>query len=142
MKFTICDIRFTRCLLLGKRVAWCVLLFATLNLAPADSQDAEQKKELIGSWAGGKAGEMHFYDNGTFRSKFFQISAVNTKTWSYAGIWEIKDGFCLMTVTNASASGSTNIQSIGSIARAKIVKVDSRSLVWKLDDQTIAFSRN
>jgi hypothetical protein len=141
VRFTIYDIRFTRGLSFSKRVASCGLLLAALSCLNADAQDTELEHQIIGTWARDKSSEMIINTNGSFHSKFSTAYSSVTKTWNYYGTWQIKDGFCVMTITNASTTGATNFEAVGSIGRAKIIKLEGTSLVWKLDDQTIAFRR-
>ena len=141
MRFTIDDLRLTRVLSFSKRFASCGLLLAVLGFATADAQDTTLEQQIVGTWAKGKSSEICIYTNGSFRSTMSEVYPKVTKTWNYKGTWEIKDGFFIYTVTNATATGSTNFEAVGSVDRCQIIKLDSLSLVCKIGDQTVAFSR-
>jgi len=64
-----------------------------------------------------------------------------TKTWNYGGTWRVQDAFLVTTITNASANGSTNFESVGSVSRVKIIKLNSRFLILGSNDQTNYFTR-
>jgi hypothetical protein len=128
-------------LLPGKLIASCGLLLLVLGFAMAAAQDTTLEQQIVGTWAKGKSSELIFNTNGSFLSKMSDVHPNVTKTWNYEGTWQIKDGFCVMTVTNASATGTTNLEADGSVDRAKIVNINYISLVLKFGDQTIAFNR-
>ena len=64
-----------------------------------------------------------------------------TRTWNYGGTWNVQDAFLVVTITNASASGSTNFESVGSVDRSRIVKVDRLFLILETNGQTNYFVR-
>jgi hypothetical protein len=116
-------------------------LFAVLSCSTTYGQDAELERQIAGTWTQGKGIEICIYTNGSFQSKIFHVKPNRTMTLNYEGTWQIKDGFCLMTITNSSGINTTNFEAAGCIDRLKIVKVDKASLVLKSSDMTMAYNR-
>lgn len=141
MRSTIYDLRFTRGLPFGKRLAVCGLLLASLSLASADDKDAKLQQQIIGTWARDNTGEMSICTNGSIHSKYSRVYPNMTKSWNFEGTWQIRDGYCIVTTTNATAIGTTKLAPVGSTDRAKIIKLDDKSLVWEIDNETITFNR-
>jgi calcineurin-like phosphoesterase family protein len=72
---------------------------------------------------------MTLVEDGTFHSRWTNLSANPTTDWSYDGIWEVKDGFLVCVVTNANTHNTTNAESVDSVERYSIVRVDKNQLV-------------
>ena len=109
-----------------------------------DSGDAQLTKVITGTWAqetGRLSGRLSMLADGTFSSVWTVLAASNTKTWFYEGSWKITNGMCSLEPTNNYAWNTTNVLPVGEVQLFKILRADSRELVWVYDAQTNAFQR-
>jgi hypothetical protein len=112
-----------------------------LSLASADDRDTKLQQQIVGTWARGNTEELRICTNGNFHSKVSRVFPNATKTWNWEGTWQIRNGFCFMTTTNAAAIGSTNSPSVGGIDQTKITQLDSKLLILEINNQSITFNR-
>jgi hypothetical protein len=106
------------------------LAFLTLGMWLSSCTRHDGTSKLVGTW-GGKAGEIVFSADKSFHSTF--TNAI--KTWNYYGVWELDNDELVLTITNANAINITNFESIGSVDRVKILKIDKTFLVTEYGQQ-------
>jgi len=63
------------------------------------------------------------------------------KVWAYAVTWTAAGGFCIVTLTNSRAWGTTNREAEGNTDRLRIITIDQNHLVWEADGETNSLVR-
>ena len=91
---------------------------------------------MIGTWKSGAEGNVNISSDGSFSSKFYSS---NKLIVSYEGIWQVKDGVWITTITKAS--GTRHYDPVGTVDRMKIIRVDDHELVTDWGHQTNLLSR-
>ena len=72
---------------------------------------------------------------------FFSHWTTTNKSVIYQGKWKLQDGSMITTLTNCVAEGTTNFERVGTVHSFQIIQVDSTSLVYSYENQTISLSR-
>ena len=96
---------------------------------PAISEDATLRSLLIGDWPQGKYTGMTFFSDGSFYSRWLPTNDPIRKQWITEGTWQVKNGFLVLTTTNAVANPTTN-RVIGSIERLKFLWAESNRVAF------------
>jgi hypothetical protein len=108
---------------------------ATSSILTACSRrDTKLAHAVSGGWTHGSH-EITMSPDGSFSETFHPPKG----TLTYAGIWQIKDGILIFTITNVS--GPEPHEAVGSVDRGEILSVDSNHLVYLSQGQTIRLSR-
>jgi len=104
---------------------------------------AEVRKVFTGNWAaqGSTMGELVLHSKGSFSKRLRSDSTSESKQWLYEGTWNVKDEFLTLTVTNAVARRTLDIEPIGSTEQFMIIEVDQSHLVLQKDGAKTYFSR-
>lgn len=107
------------------------------------SRDAGLQETIVGTWRTTDAskqdsGEIIILEDGSFRSRWRPNP---TNEWSYAGAWDIKDGFLICTITNSIVTGAKSSEPIGAVDRFKITQLDNAHLTFSNGDYTNSFDR-
>ena len=96
---------------------------------PAISEDSKLRSLLIGDWPQSKYTGMTFFSDGSFYSRWLPTNDPIRKQWITEGTWQVKNGFLVLTTTNAIAKPTTN-RVIGSIERLKILSAESNRVAF------------
>ena len=104
---------------------------------------AEVRKVFTGNWApqGSTMGELVLHSKGSFTKRLRSDSTSEAKQWLYEGTWSVKDEFLTLTITNADARNTPDIEPIGTTDQFLIIKVDQSHLVLQKDGVQTYFSR-
>ena len=97
--------------------------------SPAISEDSKLRSLLIGDWPQGKYTGMTFFSDGSFYSRWLPTNDPIRKQWITEGTWQVKNGFLVLTTTNAVANPTTN-RVIGSIERLKFLWAESNRVAF------------
>jgi hypothetical protein len=105
--------------------------------------DAEVRKVFTGNWVPQDStwGGLVLHSSGSFTKRLGSVATSEAKQWLYEGTWDVKEAFLTLTITNAVARNTTDIESVGSIDQFMIIKVDRSQLVLQKDGVKTYFSR-
>jgi hypothetical protein len=138
VKFTICDLLFTRSLQFSKRIMNSRLAFLVLSLllTSCEKRDSRLRQQVVGTW-GKEHGEMILDTKGTFHSQW----RGSNKSVDFFGKWEVKNGILLASSTNIDSHGFTNVPPVGRVDSFRIIQVDAARLVLGDKSQTNSYIR-
>jgi len=100
-------------------------------------RDSQLQKDVVGSWIRDSGFKMTVSPDGSFVSHW---ETTNTSV-TFQGTWQIRGGRMISTTTNCVAEGFANVEPVGSVNSYEIIRVDSRGLVYSINDQIITFRR-
>jgi hypothetical protein len=107
-----------------------------LVLSGCGRPDAELRGQMVGTWTNQNF-VMTLADDDSFVSGW---GTTNRKV-TYQGTWTVKGGTIVTILTNCIAQGTTNIESVGTVDRFKIVQANQNDLVYTKENQTISLKR-
>lgn len=113
------------------------LLFASLLLLTSCSRDTKLRDQITGTWTRDDSFQTTLAADGSFISQWTHPAM----TVTYQGTWKVQDGGVVSTITNRTAQGTTNFQTVGTVERWAIVRLDRSDLVWSNNGQTISLRR-
>jgi len=107
------------------------------------SADEKLRNALVGTWTRNNDGSGYtsLAADGTFSAQFNTTNTQHMKVWAYAGTWTAAGGFCIVTLTNSRAWGTTNREAEGNTDRLRIITIDQNHLVWEADGETNSLVR-
>ncbi len=82
------------------------------------------------------------FDRRIFGRKIQQDSIPDgTSQWLYEGTWDVQDGLLVLSISNAVARNTTNVEANGSVDNFRVSKVDGTHLVLERNGITTYFQR-
>jgi hypothetical protein len=82
------------------------------------------------------------FDRRIFGRKIEQDSIPDgTSQWLYEGTWDVKDGVLVLSISNAVARNTTNVEANGSVDNFRVSQVDGSHLVLERNGSTTYFHR-
>jgi hypothetical protein len=128
-------------ILLSLLLLWRHHVRSSSGVDVSQMSDAEVTKMFTGNWVNkGSWEQLILHSKRSFTDRLRPDSTTSTECL-YEGVWDVKDGFLSLTITNAITRIDTNIKSIGSIDRFRIVQVDTNALVLEKSSSTNYFER-
>ena len=143
-------------IIIGSIVAIVVLIFVLLfhrshrpSQAEIRTMTVAQIRELFtGNWMQEDSmGSLVLHSRGRFTRRIFgrkiQQDSIpdGTSQWLYEGTWDVKDGVLVLSISNAVARNTTNVEANGSVDNFRVSKVDGSHLVLEKDGVTTYFHR-
>jgi len=104
------------------------LILLSLLAAGCGKSDAKLRLQINGAWSVLPSGSMVFYADGSFHFTNSYVSNNTMLKWASDGMWDVKDGFLIMTVTNSMAVNTDEKPLPGQTSRRKINFVDEHNL--------------
>jgi hypothetical protein len=142
--------------IIGSIVAMVILILVLLYRHSHRPSQAEirtmtmaQIRELFtGNWLQEDSlGSLVLHSKGTFDRRIFgrkieQDSIPDgTSQWLYEGTWDVKDAVLVLSILNAVARNTTNVEASGSVDNFRVSKVDGSHLVLERNGITTYFHR-
>jgi hypothetical protein len=151
--------------IIGSIVAMVILIFVLLyrhsdrpSQAEIRTMTVAQIRELFhGNWAQEDSlGSLVLHSRGTFTRRIYgrkiqqdslpdgtsQYSIPDgTSQWTYGGTWDVKVGVLVLSISNAVARNTTNVEANGSVDNFRVSKVDGSHLVLERNGITTYFHR-
>jgi len=95
-------------------------------LTACHRRDARLREQILGTWYNDH-NEISYLPDGSFHGKFTRVSP--DREWTYAGTWDVKNGFLIATLTNSISKNIPNV-ALGEVDRTEIILMDSRHLAF------------
>ena len=113
-----------------------------LLLTSCGSRDERLSKKLIGTWTTDDGSEVWIVsENGSFDARWTKVVEDIKRSYVFQGIWEVRDGALVETITNRSSIGFTNIAPVGTVVRSHICRLNSAQMTLEMDGQTNHWER-
>ena len=117
------------------KIAFPVLALG-LVLTACSRHDAKPTQQIVGSWTSASAGTiMTISPDGSWLLRNMASGHTNT----FAGTWQIKDGFFTMMMTNSPNPNRPS--SVGDVVRYKIVHVDEHQFIFQERGRIVTLTR-
>jgi hypothetical protein len=115
----------------------CLLMCFLLN--SCGRSDAELQRRIIGTWIqdGNGGFGLSIAADGSYASKF---TGPNSEL-NYFGIWVVRDGFLVTTITNISALNWTNSVKVGQIDRCRVIGAYKNQLILNVYNNRFKYER-
>jgi hypothetical protein len=112
----------------------------SLLLSGCNHRDSELRQKITGTWIPNSSnGTITVASDGSFVSKFSVIRTNIPSELVYQGIWQIKDGVLIATITNVD--GLEPHAPLGQIDKMKIIHMDEHEMTYLIDSQTMTARR-
>jgi hypothetical protein len=134
---------------------YLLIILSLGNLAQCQLSDKHEElpndstigQRIVGTWVSEEQWYTNHYrecvitlsSNGSLMSRQRMFSNAATNEWLYEGIWQIKDGVLIETITKVS--GPTPHEPVGEVSYSRIVAIDHNKLIYNAGGQTISLKR-
>jgi hypothetical protein len=108
-------------------------ILLTLLMTGCHRRDVTLSQQIAGTWTHEGGFSMTIAPDSSFSSSF--ISSNHVVVLEYQGTWLVTNETMVATITNAT--GTRRHESVGSVDRMKITRVDKHQLVFEAENQTI-----
>jgi len=123
------------------RSALIFIILLGMLVTSCNRRDAKLREKIVGTWPTPPSGTLTFLSDGSFHFRNEYVTTNATLKWVSDGVWDVKDGFLISTITNSVAENTTEKPTVGHVMHAKINFVDEHNLSYGTEKDGHSYHR-